>query len=1173
MTRCPDVARLRQFLDGQLSEAESREIDRHVNTCWQCRKEQERLTAPDGNALPLPPIPPGDSPPPDPTPAANGELPVVPGYQLVEELGHGGRGIVYLADSDRLPRPVALKLMRADICVGPRDLERFRVEMEAHARLRNPNIILIHEIGGHEKQPFFTMEYVRGGTLRDRLRCGLPLPRDAARLVETLARAIHYAHQRGVLHRDLKPANVLLQDGPDDEPSASAARTPAHSGRVTATPKITDFGLALFLDAREDEARLTQPNEAPGTPSYMAPEQAAGKLSDVGTQTDVYGLGAVLYEALTGHAPFEGASRQEILRKVQSDEELPAPPRRLRPEVPADLELICLKCLEKEPARRYASAEQLAGELGRFLRGEPLAHTGRVGPGERLWRWCRRNRALAGATALAAAALVAVTVVSVLWAVRERANAQALGEAADRERDIAQARGEALDQAQYRLAENHFDHGQSLCERGDIGPGLLWLARSLETAPASADGLRSTIRTQLAGWGRHVLPLRACLDSPAPVTAAALSPDGRTVWAAGRDRCLRRWDVAGQELLGLPAALPAPVTAIAWGPRGKVLTVYNDGTAQLWDAVKGTPAGPPLPHRVNSAAWDRDGRYLVTGGDDGHVRFWNEDGSDSDRAGFKAAAKARVLAVSPDGTRVVTGEGDSTLLWDAAAGRVLGETMRHPGDVLAAAFDPDGRTVLTSSEGQTSRRWDAATGKPAGDPVRHKGSVQALAFSPGGGVFVTGGRDRTARVWGAANQAVGQPLPHEAAVHTVRFSADGRTLLTAGFERTLRVWEIVVRGPSGLVLAHGGHVQSTGFLPRDGTAFTAGPDGVVRLWRADTGEAIGQRVTNPREPIMTVTPSRDGSRLLARCFTPGAWLWDTAAQGRAGIRLSGPALVNSAALSPDGSVVLTGSHDGGVRFWKPPYDAPWTEVRAHNGPVHGAAFSPDGRTAATSGEDGTVWLWDVASGTRLRQLAHGGPLWWLAFSPGGETLLTAGTGPVARLWAVSSGEPLEPDLRHGGAVRAAVFSPDGRTILTASDDGTARLWDAATRTPRGGPLVHNDVVAAAAFSPDGKTALTGSWDGTARLWDVTTGKSLGLPLAHAKAVHAVAFSPDGKTALTGSADRTARLWEVPPPAEESPQLIALELEVLTGLSLDAIGTLRVLDAAAWAERRRRLENP
>jgi WD40 repeat protein len=924
-------------------------------------------------------------------------------------------------------------------------------------------------------------------------------------------------------------------------------------------PKIGDFGLAMFLDAEADQTRLTRSGQTFGTPPYMAPEQAAGQRSEVGTLTDVYGLGAILYAMLTGHAPFEGATRQEIINKVLSAQEQPRPPRRWRAEVPADLELICLKCLEKDPSGRYASAEQLADELSRFRDGKPLLHTRSVRFVERLWRWSLHNPALAAACGLAAALLLAVTLVSTVWAVREAGHA-------DREARHAANLKRAL-------AENHLDHGLRLCEDGDIAVGLLWLARALETAPQDADDLKSVIRAQLAGWRRRVIPLKACLDSPERVTAAALSPDGRTVWAAGQDKRLRRWDVASRKLPGPPTRLGALATAIIWGPSGKVLTIGDDGTAQLWDAEKGSRLGQPLPHKVASAAWDPRGRYLVTGDPDGTVRFWDVAGDPSARLGFRQNGTVRVLTVSPDGTSVLTGEGNNARMWDAGTGRAVGNPVPHPAEVLAAAFRPDGRTVLTSSRDLTTRLWEAGSGKPVGGPIRHKGAVEALAFSPDGRVFVTGGHDRTARVWSLeANEAVGQPLPHEGQVLTVGFSGDGRTLLTAGlFDKTLRVWEIALDAPLGVVLPHGAYVQAVGFLPRGGAAFTAG-DRFVRFWDPATGATAGKPLTTPKDPIMSVSLSRDGSRLLARCWSPRAWLWDVEAPRRIGTPFAHPKgsrWVNSAALSPDGETVLTGCNDGSVRFWNSATVTPSRQVFAHRGPIYATAFSPDGRTAATGGEDGKVRLWDVASRKVLGQpLGHGGPVLSLTFSPDGQTLLTASGDHRARLWGVSSGNLLAPNLRHGGAVRAVAFSPDGSRILTASEDATARLWDSSTGKPVGQPLVHHDHVVAVAFSHDGRRALTGSLDRTARLWDVTTGKSLGPPLTHSRAVWAVAFSPDDKTVMTGSTDGTARLWVMPPPVTETPGQLALDLEALTGLSLDERDTVRVLDAAGWEERRR-----
>jgi eukaryotic-like serine/threonine-protein kinase len=378
-------------------------------------------------------FPPTDTPTPQPSPWM--ALPQIPGYEVEEVLGRGGMGIVFRARHLKLNRLVALKMVLAGAYAGPHERERFQREAEAEAGLRHPNIVQIHDIGDVDGRPYFTMELVDGGSLAQKL-AGTPQPaHQAAELAATLARAVEAAHAVGIVHRDLKPGNVLLTaDG---------------------TPKISDFGLARRVD---DGAGVTQTGVAVGTPSYMAPEQARGRQSAIGPAVDMYALGAILYELLTGRPPFKGESSAETIHQVIFQE--PVPPTLLNPKVPRDLETICLKCLQKDPARRYATTAVLADDLGRFLRGEPILAR-RAGPVERVVKWIRRHRSLA------AAIVIGILFLNVLlgvggWVLFERSA-------------LKRAVGEDLDQVVLAQKEQKWDQARTALARakgrlGDGGP-------------------------------------------------------------------------------------------------------------------------------------------------------------------------------------------------------------------------------------------------------------------------------------------------------------------------------------------------------------------------------------------------------------------------------------------------------------------------------------------------------------------------------------------------------------------------------------------------------------------------------------------------------------------------------------------------------------------------------
>ena len=1052
--------------------------------------------------------------------------PAVPGYEVLGRLGRGGMGVVYRARDLRLNRLVALKMVLGGLNAGASYVARFRAEAEAQARLQHPNIVQIYEVGDAGGCPYFALEHVPGGRLDDRIRGRPQAPRPAAELVESLARAVHYAHQRGLVHRDLKPSNILLTSG--------------------GVPKITDFGLAKRVASTEGggpEAggrsgasgsgpatpTPTQSGEVLGTPSYMAPEQAKGHADDVGPAADVYGLGVILYELLTGRPPFLAETSLATLIQVQTLD--PVPPRRLGPAVPRDLETICLKCLQKDPRRRYDSALALADDLRRFLAGEPI-RARPVSWAGRGWRWARRNRALAAVSTVAVVGLVAATAVSILFALYQAGTAQGLRQ--------------EQHQARRRAALQALDQGLLLCEQGS-SRGLLFLARGLREAPEDATDIQRAARINLAGWANDFHLLQRCLGHGGGVYAVAFSPDGKTALTAGGDQAAHLWDAATGRPLGLPPLRHGSlIEAAAFSPDGQtIVTGGRDKVARLWNAGDGKKLGDPMHHggAVTAAAFSPDGRRVVTGSVDGKARFW-----------------------------------------DAATGAPLDPVISHGRYITALAFDTDGTVLLTGARDTMARRWDAATGKPLGEPLPHDHAVLAVAFHPDGRLVLTGCFDGTARLWDTATEKEVCRLRHQAAVQGVAFHADGRCFLTASADRSARLWDLTGR-PLGNPLVHGGWVMAGAFHPDGNQVLTGSLDRTARLWQLAAPPDDPRRTLTHRSWVQAVAWRPDGGAVATggRSNRVRIWYWD-ADNGkfvrrplRAGnLEFLHGNSVRAVAYSPDGQSIMTGSEDRTAQLW----DAATGEARfpqplPHDNGVEAVAFSPDGRLLLTGGRDKTARLWDAATGR-----PHGAPLLLkdhvhaVAFSPDGQTILTGGgfaDRGEARIWGVATGKPLRDPIVHQAAVVSVAFARDGQTFLTGTEDGQARLWETATGRPRGNPLPHDGWVRSVAISPDGQLLLTGSTDGRAWLWDVVTGKRLGPPLRHDASVWTVAFRPDGKAVLTGGQDRKARLWTVPAAVPGDSERLAVWVQVLTGMELDEELGYRVLDPATWQQRRERLQ--
>jgi WD40 repeat protein/serine/threonine protein kinase len=1144
---------------------------------------------------------------PLPLPAAGQSGGLIAGYEILGELGRGGMGVVYKARQVGLKRLVALKMVLAGSHAGPDRVARFRTEAEAVARLQHPNIVQVYETGTHEGSPFFSMEYVEGTSLAQHLAGNLLQPREAAALVAPLADAIHFAHQQGIIHRDLKPANVLLAGAGRPSPGAGKGNgaapstvVPGRPSQAAFTPKITDFGLAKQL---QDDSGLTQTGAILGTPSYMAPEQANGMQAAVGPATDVYGLGGILYETLTGRPPFRGATQMDTLYQVRQEE--PVPPRRFQPRIPRDLEVICLKCLQKEPARRYPSAGDLADDLRRFQAGEPVAARA-AGRLERGWRWCRRNPVVAGLLATVAVVLLAGMAGVLHFAIRANANARTANrarvaaeeaggkEAAARRQAQKNARHarESARQAQQSAARlhrglirRHVAAGTYFLETGDRAQGLWRYAHAwkLDAAdPATQDSHRLRLGFTLQAGPQLV---GVCFHRRS-VRDAVFDPNGKRVLTRTDERRVYLWDPFTSRLATPPLVHQAEVRTATFSPDGKqVATGSTDGRVRLWEARSGKllrtlPAGAA----VNALAYRRTGNMLAVATAACAVLFRDA------RTGRTAAPTVRLkaavyhVAFSPHGRRVVTADaGHVARVWEVASGKPLTAPLPHrdhraQNEVAITyrcwpVFSPDGRSLVTVHPKKVATVWDLATGKPRYPPLtKHGWELHQVRFSNDGSLLLTQPGD-TVRIYQAATGRWLRDLRHPRESPHSCFRPDGKVLATCSTGGLIHLWDPATGKETGQALRCGDGVQALTFSPDGRHLLAASHDGTARVWRLTPATRLrpyrhdcGRAHLLPfRSGAELVRYSPDGRRMVWYGGPAGARLRDRGGR-RSEILLKHPGPVILTRFSGDGRRLLTLDRKGRLRWWDTA-----SGRRAARSLTRSALLdvdlSGDGRRLLTveRGPAGpaerVVTVWDVDRRRRLLgplrrwdtgQQRFGYRAWHrrisqAALSPDGTRLVLASdaTG-VLGVWDVDAGQELVKKRGYRGMLYGIEFSRDGRRFLTFGSDTVARLWHTATLKPAGPPLRHPRFCKWAAVGPDGWRVATAGSDHVVRLWDGRTGDLLGR-LELTLKDYRLWFSQDGRRLVL---DGGSRVLDLPVFGGTPKQLPALLLRLLTGLDRD-----------------------